>query len=163
MKASDLKAMVESGVHPVVTFKKEPWDDAYLEAGMRARCAAAVDDTDGMVRVEFDFNEFTEHNRQCEQPLYYDDKQNPCLTATAANMVPKDNRERIYFMPEDVLDEILTIGDDFRARLYQRYRQGLKAGTVKGTYVEWLEDTVMDCAAMPVILDGGGLLNQVAQ
>ena len=133
--------LLENGQQPIVTFKKSPWDDSYLEPNMRARLAF-FEMMQATVKVVFDFSDFVEYNKKYERPDYYDDKQNPCLTATEANMVPANHRETVYFDPdEDDTDDIFTICPQSEER--QELLDDYKEVHPDCSYTEWLERRVI--------------------
>lgn len=116
-----------------VRFLKEIEDsEGYAEAGMMAKMVKAWDEHD-FHWVTFDFEPFKDYNRALETPNYFDDKHNPCLTATEAG----------YYKPQDDYgigerwDQAFEVvePDELMKRFFDREDKSMG-------YVAWLEHVV---------------------
>ena len=136
MLGKDFAAMVQDGIHPVVTFIKGIEDkEGYAEAGMRGRIAG-VDNVHEFPRFYVDFSEFDEFNKQFEAHNYYDDKGVARLTA----------REAGHYKPQDTIYADGEYGVPWeieqasRLALHERF----KASGSGLSYVQWLEDALIN-------------------
>jgi hypothetical protein len=131
----DLLDALQAGKRPVVTFGKSIDDkEAYAEPGMRGRalsCTAV--DSDGVVRVLFDFEEFDAHNTPLESSNYYDKKQVPCLTAKQAGFYKP--QEHLYFDLSEELEGLMELESDEALQLFTAFKEQNPGCT----YVQWLE------------------------
>lgn len=140
----DLVKMVRQGRQIAVEFGSliERKDDCYPEGGMRAKIVRASEpDTDGVIKIEFDFEAFGEHNKSLERANYYGKQGNPTLTVREAGMYkPVDD---IYFDDDEELEGLMQVLDDSAGGLYEAF----KLEGSPDTYVQWLERKVL--AAQP--------------
>lgn len=140
MKHSEFAQMVQSGVHPVITFNEGINElEVYPQPGMQGRVIGAESEGEGddTVLLMIDYTEFEEYNKQFEISNYYDKNGSACLTAREAGCY--DVVEGIYTMSnQDVGEQFIATTDTTSIRLYDIYKQSGSAGS----YVSWLEDTV---------------------
>jgi hypothetical protein len=59
------------------------------------------DNGDTLLKVYFDTNKFTNHNKLMMKPSYWDKDHNPTLTAIEAGDWPKNGKHWVYFMVSD--------------------------------------------------------------
>lgn len=135
----DLTEALRAGSRPVVTFCEGIGEkESYAEAGMRARILGATPmDHDGVLRLTFDFAEFETHNASFESANYYDKGGKPVLTARQAGYYKP--QEDLYFDLDEELATLMQLEVAGSVALYNRY----KAEGCPGTYVGWLEHTVL--------------------
>lgn len=142
MQINDVLKQLQEGQRPVVELREGIHDkESYGEPNMRARIIhASGPDRDGVVRVEFDFGEFDEHNRSVESANYYDKSGAPTLTAREAGFYkPVDH---MYFEADEPLERHMTfVGADQQA-LFQKF----KDSGATTSYVAWLESQVLAAA-----------------
>ena len=135
MTIKEFADLVLDGVHPVVEFRKGIEEiESYAEAGMRGRATGICDDPDGDVRIQVDFTEFEEFNKQFEMPNYYDKMGFPSLTAHEAGLYkPTD---AYYFYPKEDAEKYFTVVEDASLKLYNMYKQEPRSIS----YVQWIEE-----------------------
>lgn len=136
---SEFLALLQAGHKPVVTFKKRIEDqEAYPEKGMRARAlSAGAPDSDDVVGILFQFDEFDAFNIPLESTSYYDKHGKPTLTARQANFYKPT--ECLYFDVTGDPAEFFEVVQDCSLALFTEFT----ASGVTGSYVEWLEQQLM--------------------
>lgn len=87
MKTSDLAALIQRGIRPVVTFNKSSQGPmTYVEAGMRGRLTGCQEKYKGTLAFLVDLSEFEAHNKALETADYRDKNGVHCLTAREAGL-----------------------------------------------------------------------------
>lgn len=135
----DLVEALKDGKRPVVTFTGRIGDkESYAEQGMRARLIGApVREDQDVVKLRFDFEEFSAHNTPLESANYYGQDRVANLTAREAGYYkPQDD---LFFDLDEVLSELMVLEDDAAIALFQAY----KAEGAACSYVSWLERKVL--------------------
>jgi len=136
---AQLLALVQSGVHPTITFTKECLElEGYEEPGMKARVLAAVEQPHDILKVTVDFTPFEVHNKTLETANFYGKDGKPNCTAREAGCY-KGTED--FYVPLDEVSketEYFTIDSDERSALFAQFQ----AEGSPGTYVAWLEDKV---------------------
>jgi len=137
MHSKDLHTLVQSGVRPVVTFRKGVEEsETYLEAGMRGRITGSRAAHDGLFHFTVDLTGFEEINAGFETANYYDKEGAAVLTARQAGFYPEDGLEALYVDAD--LANILELVPDARTALHEEYLK--TRATPAETYLEWLEN-----------------------
>lgn len=132
MKASVLVKLLEQGKKPFVRLTGNLWDDSFGDEGMIARVASMAEKPDGLIEMDFDFNEHREHNLALDKPTWWIGSSGRQGTALEAEHFKDGNiHERVYFeMDQEVAAEFLDDGSPLSEYV---------ASGSKKSYVEWLE------------------------
>lgn len=139
MKASQIVAILNTGKKPLVKLTNRLWDDAFGQKGMIARIIKAVENTDNLINITFDFNEHFEHNISLDEPNWFIGSSGKTGTALEANRFKNNNVvEEVYFEPNDILPVSFIEQED----LLSKYIADKTTNNLSITYVEWLENIV---------------------
>lgn len=117
----------------MVTFVQEPFEDGYVEAGMKGKILSVQWTSDNCVKIVFDLDPFRLHNKELESPNYYDSNGNPCLTATQKGNVP--NTDNYYFDLDDNVEDFFTLST---SKLWDKYISDVDSKSTM-SYTAWLE------------------------
>lgn len=84
---------------PVVRFnnKVETDFETGFDTGMMARAISFNYTDPDVVKIDFEFREFEEHNKNYEKSNWYDKQGNPTLKWSQTNFYPNSKIEDIYF------------------------------------------------------------------
>lgn len=137
---NQLLQMVKAGLKPQITFTTACEElESYADPGMKAIVISAVEQNhDEILKIMVDYAPFDAHNQALELPNYYDEDQQPTLTARQANSYRP--QEDLYLDLSGKGDAMFTIDGEDRRELYQQY----EAQTArKIQYITWLEDQVL--------------------
>lgn len=136
---ADLCQFLQSGKQPVVTFKAGIDDkESYAEKNMRARVLRCTSpDSDEVLKLTFDFEEFDAHNTPLESSNYYDAKGAPTRTAKQAGYYKP--QEDLYFDLTELVDDLFIFESGAAIALFEEYKK--EAPT--RSYVSWLEQKVL--------------------
>jgi hypothetical protein len=92
----------EALLNSVIVFNKRVLKtEINFSPGMKARVAGLRRDEDMLV-LDLDFAEFEDHNKALAEPNFYDDAGEPCLKWHETKSYPKDCKETVYFMADEV-------------------------------------------------------------
>jgi len=132
MKAKVLIDLLEQGKKPVVKLTDNLWDDSFGGPGMIARVVSVSNASDGMVELEFDYNENREHNVALDK-LDWHLAKGGTGTAIEAGIIadPSNIHEGVYFELEQEVPAEFVDGETPLAEY-------LESGS-DVPYVEWLE------------------------
>lgn len=128
------------GKTPVVRLNSFCGSDSFLEENMLARLRSiAVDENqEGVYSLTLDFSEYEDFNRQFAIPNYFNEANEPILTAEQAGFMPASKTEVIYYYNED--GELpITMLEESSLGLVEKYLQG---GKTNLSYIEYLEAKV---------------------
>jgi hypothetical protein len=135
VKAKDLKAIVDQGIHAVIEFT-EGVNDLEVDPDVRMRCKVLrIDDFhDSGLRLMCDFTEFDQYNRAFAKSNYFDKQGNPTQTWMQQEKYTRETLQAytLYAGPDD---DICVIVDDKYARFWKLYQKE----NTKESYVSWLE------------------------
>lgn len=140
MNINKIVELLKQGKKPVVKLVNQLWDDSWGDKGMLARITAYRennhDSPETMIELDFDYNEFKEHNLALQSHAYfiYKDGHDTGKLGTAFEagmMDEKDIKEQVFYMLSD--DVPVEITD---SPLLSEYTNSKS----KMSYVEWLED-----------------------
>lgn len=134
--------ILESGKKPLVRLTDRLWDESFGNKGMIARIESAIFKPHGLISIQFNYNEFREHNLNLDQPNWWIGSTNTLGTAIEANHFtdPKNLIENIVFDPRD------DVGFEF-AELNNLLSEYVKEKENKITsldYIGWLEKKIGD-------------------
>lgn len=138
MNTKQLKEIVDNGGRVIVKFNNlEIGDYSFLEVGMMAKIISIKwSPNDGSWVVHFDISEFDAYNLPLQSRDYYDENNNPTLTAREAGQW--GDIEKLF-----IDDDFSYYFDIVTNDLLMDYIDS----KVEIGYVEWLENTVNGCLA----------------
>jgi len=138
----DIVEIIESGKKPLVRFTLRLWDESFGNKGMIARIESAIFKPHGLISIQFNYNEFREHNLNLDQPNWWIGSTNTLGTAIEANHFtdPKNLIENIVFDPRD------NVGIEFveENNLLSEYIKEKENKTTSLDYISWLEKKIGD-------------------
>jgi len=120
----------------VLTCVEEPWEESYLAPGMKCVFLGAIEDMN-CVLVSVYVDPFMEHNVPLEPSDWYDNKGQPCLTASEAGRYPKDGKETFYL---DFDDDTTKFFRPDVSKWWETYQKEKQSGDTNLPYVAWLEE-----------------------
>lgn len=88
----------------------EKFDGTDFDPKMRGRIEKVLaPDMHGVVKIFFNIKEFSEYNKQFEQPAFRDNSGDPCLKWSETEYYPKDGIVVDYLMEDDNFYELFNI------------------------------------------------------
>jgi len=129
---------INNGLKPVVVFDTNDINDfiSYIQKNMMGRIVDIIHDGDDVYKLFIDLKEFEENNKLFDSPVWYDRNGEPSLTGIEAGMYPKDGIETLY------LDGGFDV--PFRVKDQNPLLDEYNDEKPDVTYIEWLENKVME-------------------
>lgn len=132
MKNSEMAALVQDGIFPVVTFTDLSDYESILEPKQRGRLTAVKFKHDDILVFTVDLTDFEEFNKQFESNTYFDKNHNPVLSVREAGFY--ESVTELYAMPDGEFPG--EVEESERLRVHDQWK---KSGST-ASYVQWLED-----------------------
>ena len=128
------------GKTPVVRLNSFCGSDSFLEENMlaRLRSISISENSEDVYSLTLDFSQYEDFNRQFAIPNYFNEANEPILTAEQAGFLPGSKSEVLYYYNEDGELPISMVGDS-SLKLVEKYLQGGKSNL---SYIEYLEAKV---------------------